>query len=162
MFAMVTIVLTFAAALGSALMAGTFFGFSNFIMPALAKLPAAQGIAAMQSINRVVLNPLFLGVFLGTAIVSAVLALMVLPSFREMSSVLILVGAALYILGTFGVTMAFNVPLNNALEAIAAASTEGAVLWQRFLSAWVFWNTVRTILPLIGVAMFMAAAMLRN
>ena len=62
------VVLTFVAALGSGLMAGVFFAFSTFVMKALARLPAREGIAAMQSINIVVINPAFLGVFLGTAV----------------------------------------------------------------------------------------------
>lgn len=49
-------VLAALAALGSALMAGTFFAFSSFIMGALGRLPPAEGISAMQSINVVVLN----------------------------------------------------------------------------------------------------------
>ncbi len=64
---------TLTAVLGSGLIAGTFFAFSSFVMPALARLPAAQGIASMQSINVVVINPLFLGVFVGTAGVSLAL-----------------------------------------------------------------------------------------
>jgi uncharacterized membrane protein len=48
--------LTFVAALGSGLVAGIFFAFSNFVMKALARVSPAQGIAAMQSINVVVLN----------------------------------------------------------------------------------------------------------
>ena len=55
------------AALGCGLMAGVFFAFSAFVMNALARLPAAAGIAAMQSINITVINPLFMTVFLGTA-----------------------------------------------------------------------------------------------
>ncbi|WP_010496926.1 hypothetical protein [Paenibacillus elgii] len=51
--------LTYASALGSGLIAGLFFAFSTFVMSALARLPAEQGIAAMQSINVTVLNPLF-------------------------------------------------------------------------------------------------------
>ncbi len=43
--------LTFAAAIGSGLMAGLFFVFSVTVMTALGKLPAPAGIAAMQSIN---------------------------------------------------------------------------------------------------------------
>ena len=43
--------LTFIAALGSGLVAGIFFAFSNFVMKALARVPPAQGVAAMQSIN---------------------------------------------------------------------------------------------------------------
>src|SRR3954453_3000242 len=59
--------LKLAAALGCGLIAGVFFAFSTFVMKALARLPADEGMAAMQSINVVVLNPMFLGVFLGTA-----------------------------------------------------------------------------------------------
>ena len=67
--------LIFAAALGSGLMAGTFFAFSVFVMGALGRLPPEQGIAAMQSINIVVINRVFLAVFAGTAVISAALAL---------------------------------------------------------------------------------------
>jgi uncharacterized membrane protein len=59
--------LTLVSALGCGLVAGVFFAFSSFVMNALARLPAAQGIAAMQSINVVVINPLFITAFLGTA-----------------------------------------------------------------------------------------------
>ncbi len=48
-------------------MAGLFFVFSTFMMTALARLGAPQGIAAMQSVNVTILNPLFLTVFMGTA-----------------------------------------------------------------------------------------------
>jgi uncharacterized membrane protein len=58
--------LTIFAAFGSGLMAGTFFAFSVFVIGALAR---SQGIAAMNSINVVVLNAVFLGVFLGTTVV---------------------------------------------------------------------------------------------
>ena len=59
-----------AALLGSALVGGIFFAFSSFVMKALARVPAAEGIAAMQSINVVVLNPSFLSAFIGTAVLS--------------------------------------------------------------------------------------------
>ena len=60
-------VLTLVAALGCGLIAGVFFAFSTFVMRALARLSPSEGIAAMQSINITVLNPWFLGAFLGTA-----------------------------------------------------------------------------------------------
>ena len=44
------------AALGAALIGGLFFAFSAFIMAALAARPAAEGMAAMVSINRVILR----------------------------------------------------------------------------------------------------------
>ena len=152
-----TLALTLLAALGSALMAGTFFAFSNFVMPALGKLPDQQGIAAMQSINQVVLNPIFLTVFTGTAVVAAILALLQLPQLGTLSSTLIILASFCYVVGTFGVTIVFNVPLNNALEAASPASAEAAEFWRRYLKDWVYWNTVRTVAPAIGLVLLMAA-----
>ena len=67
---------TMIAALGSGLIAGTFFVFSVAVMRALGQRPANEGMAAMQAINIVILNPIFLGVFLGTTIVSLLAALL--------------------------------------------------------------------------------------
>ena len=54
--------LTFVTTLGCGLIAGLFFAFSVAVMQALARLPVAWGIAAMQSINSAILNPLFLDI----------------------------------------------------------------------------------------------------
>ena len=67
--------LTFLSTLGASLIAGIFLAFSAFIMGALGRLPPEGGISAMQSINVVVLNPVFFIVFFGTAILSLVLAI---------------------------------------------------------------------------------------
>ena len=67
--------LTFLSALGASLVAGIFFAFSAFIMSALGCLSPAGGISAMQSINVVVLTPLFFAVFFGTAAASLALAI---------------------------------------------------------------------------------------
>src|SRR5687768_6156059 len=55
------------AALGCGLMAGLFFAFSVSVMKALAGLPPNGGMAAMQSINIAIINPVFLSAFFGTA-----------------------------------------------------------------------------------------------
>ena len=60
-------VLVLLAALGSGLMAGLFFVFSVAIMTALERLMPHEGVAAMQHINVVIINPLFALVFFGTA-----------------------------------------------------------------------------------------------
>jgi uncharacterized membrane protein len=56
-----------ATALGSGLTAGLFFAFSTFIMSRSQRIPHPQGIAAMQSINRTVVNPLVMTALFGTA-----------------------------------------------------------------------------------------------
>ena len=151
----------FAAALGCGLMAGLFFAFSVAVMGALARIQPPEGIAAMQSINRVILNPLFLLVFLGTAAVCLVVAVTSLWRWHEAGAACLLVGAMLYLVGTFVVTMLFNVPLNNALDAAAPAGADSARLWADYLSTWTAWNHVRTITSTAATAALVAGLYLQ-
>ncbi len=146
------LVLTFVCALGSGLVAGVFFGFSSFVMRALGKLPAPQGIAAMQSINIVVINPVFLGVFAGTAVLCALLGGASLWLWRAPGAIYVVAGCVLYVVGTFMVTMVCNVPLNDQLAAVDPSSAEGARVWAVYLPRWTMWNTVRTIAGLAAAA----------
>ena len=125
--------LTFLSALGAGLVAGIFFAFSAFIMSALGRLPPAGGISAMQSINVVVLNPLFFAVFFGTAAASLALAIAALIGWFNASATYLLAGSLLYLVGTILVTIVFNVPLNNRLASVTPGSSEGAAVWTRYL-----------------------------
>lgn len=148
---------TFLAALGSGLMAGLFFVFSAFMMTALARLGVPQGIAAMQSVNVTILNPLFLILFMGTALLSLVTAAAAIWNWSAEGSGWLLAASLLYLVGILVVTMIFNVPLNDALAAVDPASAEGAALWTRYLDVWVKWNHVRTITGLGALACFIQA-----
>jgi len=68
-----------------------------------------------------------------------------------------LVGGLVYVLGMFGVTMVFNVPLNNALAAADPSSQGTAPLWARYLKEWTFWNHVRTVACVAACALFIVA-----
>ena len=116
-------ILAAVTAIGAALIAGVFFTFSSFVMPALAKIPPGQGIAAMQSINVVVLRSAFMPVFLGTTLLC--LAVAVLAGGDWM----LLAGSLSYLLGCFGLTGRFNVPLNHRLARVMPDSDAGAALW---------------------------------
>lgn len=148
------VILTVIAALGSGLIAGVFFAFSTFVMKALARIQPSEGIAAMQSINIVVVNPLFLTAFMGTAAICVVVTVLSILRWSEAGSAWLLAGAAVYVIGTFLVTVVFNIPLNNVLAAVDPASADGARLWAGYVSDWTFWNHVRTI------AAFSAATLL--
>ena len=149
--------LTLVAALGAGLVAGIFFAFSAFIMSALGRLPPEGGISAMQSINVVVLNPVFFFVFFGTAVLSLVLAIAALFAWSGASAPYLLAGSLLYLVGTFLVTMVFIVPLNNSLASVSAKSAEGASVWKRYLSTWTAWNHLRTAASLAASTSFIMA-----
>jgi uncharacterized membrane protein len=130
--------LAVATPIGAGLMAGLFFFCSVVLMPALARIPGPAGISAMQAVNVVIVRALFLVVFLGTAAAALVLAVLA-PEPLHM------VAAAAYLVGVIGVTAAFNIPLNNALDRVAADSAEAERLWRHYLSRWTAWNHVRTV-----------------
>ncbi|XXY50257.1 anthrone oxygenase family protein [Sorangium sp. So ce269] len=157
MIPLALLLLTVGSTLGCGLIAGVFFAFSSFVMPALAKLPPAQGVAAMQSINVVVLNRSFLGVFVGTAGACLILAVVSLFSWSEAGSRLRAAGSALYVIGTFLVTMARNVPLNDALARVSPEAAAAAETWSRYVPAWTAWNTVRALAALASAALLTLA-----
>jgi uncharacterized membrane protein len=144
--------LTLLSALGCGLIAGVFYAFSAFVMSALTRLPPAQGIAAMQSINVAVINPWFMAAFLGTAAGCAVLALSSLFAWHKPGAVYLLAGGLLYLAGTLLVTIVCNVPRNDALAAVGPASAEGARLWAGYVAGWTAWNHVRTAAALAAAA----------
>jgi len=152
-------ILTLLAALGSGMMAGLFFVFSTSIMQALGKRPAPVGIAAMQSINETILNPIFFLLFFGTAVLSLVLAILALLGWSDAGSGWRLAGGLLYLVASIGVTMRCNVPLNNRLMKVAADSAEGATFWADYLKAWMPWNHVRTVGCIAATVSFMLGMM---
>jgi uncharacterized membrane protein len=151
------VALTWISALGAALIAGVFFGFSTFIMTALGHRPPAEGIAAMQEINVVVVRSGFIAVFFATAIASAALALFAILHLYDPRAAYWLAGAALYVVGTFVLTIVRNVPLNDQLAAVDPASSQGASVWSRYLTDWTWWNSVRTAASLAATAAFILA-----
>jgi uncharacterized membrane protein len=102
-------------------------------MKALACRPAAEGIAAMQSINVAVINPMFLGAFLGTTALCLLVLVASLWRWHSPGSIYVLVGTALYLVGTFCVTVVCNVPKNDALASVAPADSDSASLWASYL-----------------------------
>jgi uncharacterized membrane protein len=137
--------------------AGVFFAFSTFVMSALARLQPKEGITAMQSINITAINPLFMLAIFGTAGVCLLLAVSSLMKWQQPNAVYVLVGSLLYLVGAVGVTIAFNVPMNDALAIAKPDSTEGAALWADYLTDWTFWNHVRMIASLAAAALFTLA-----
>jgi uncharacterized membrane protein len=144
-------------ALGCGLVAGVFFAFSTFVMPALARLQPAQGIVAMQSINITAINPPFMIALFGTALACIFLAIFSLLKWHQPGTIYLLVGSLFYLVGTVGVTIVCNVPLNDALAIAQPNSSEGAKLWANYLTNWTVWNHVRTVAAIAATTLLTLA-----
>ena len=150
-------VLLFSTALAASLVSGIFYAFSTFVMRALGRLAPREGIAAMQSINVAVINPLFFLAFFGTGLLCfAVLAVVLLSDTGE-PLVLAISGCILYLVGCIGVTIFGNVPLNERLANADPGDDEAESLWGFYLSRWTLWNHARTAASLAAAACLVLA-----
>jgi uncharacterized membrane protein len=158
--AIVTGLLWFAA-IASALVAGLFFAFSTVIMQAFGRLAVAEGVAAMQAINRVILRSSFMPLFFGSTLAAVLLAVIALSHWDAPGSTAMLLAGLVYAVGMFLCTAIRNVPLNNRLDAVEAASAEAGEVWARYQREWTAWNHVRTLASTIASALYIAAIALR-
>jgi uncharacterized membrane protein len=145
-------VLSLLAALGCAMMAGVFFAFSAFVMKALARLPAELAIGAMQAINVAAVTFAFMAALFGTAVGCGALAVWALFAWDERFAPYLIVGGALYLLGTILLTIAYHVPRNEALARVEPHSAEAESHWRRYLSGWTAWNHLRAATALAAAA----------
>ena len=151
------ILLVILCALGSGAIGGVFFAFSNFVMPALARIAPVEGIHAMQAINVTVLNRLFLGTFMGTGLVSLAAIVVALLRWDGLGSLCAVLAGTTYVLGSILVTMRGNVPLNNALMRVTQADALGEATWRSYVRDWTRWNHVRTIACFVAMALFIVS-----
>src|SRR5262245_42742059 len=148
-------VLTVTCAIGCSLVSGVLFIFSVCVMRALGTLPAPQGIRAMQAINVVILNPWFLGLFAGTAVLCIFSLVWLIEQNAWPPPTGPLAGSLLYLIGVVIVTRMFHIPRNEALAAADPDSADGATLWADYLKTWTWWNHVRTAAALAAAVAFL-------
>lgn len=134
------------AILAYALLGGVFLAFSDFIMRSLALTGGHGGIEAMQVINREVFRWVFMVLFLCMAPVSLVIAGYGAFGLSGSAGTLIMLAGLVYFVGCFGVTVFFNVPMNETLAGMEMASGSARDYWlQTYVPRWTFWNSVRTV-----------------
>ena len=150
--------LTYATALGASLVAGVCFAFSSFVLPALRRLPAPQGLSAMQAINAAALTLPFLSVFVGTALCCALLLGASLLQGGASEAWPRLGGPLVYLVLVVAVTRARNLPLNDDLARALPEAKPSERLWQSYVRRWTFWNNVRWVAALVASAGLWASA----
>ncbi len=140
-------VLLFAGILSTGLMAGLFFGWAVSVIPGTSRIPDLSYVATMQSINRAIVNPLFVLFFIGTPVVLGAGAIAQFRAGDSRRGWLMIAAATTYVVGVLGVTFGGNIPLNDTLDAfdLDTASAE-AISAQRsdYETRWNRWHNVRT------------------
>jgi uncharacterized membrane protein len=141
------------AAVGTAISAGVFFDFSFVVMPGLRELPAAQGIAAMQALNRTATTPPFMLLMYGTSALCVVLLIRAVVR-RERNPLWITAAAIAFLLATVVITGVANVPTSAAIDALDPAAI---ARWNDLFAQWVWWNHVRTLTSVAAAVGFVIA-----
>jgi uncharacterized membrane protein len=148
---------TFAAVLGAGVVGGVFYAFSTFVMPGLERLPATQGLAAMKEINITADHPAFMVAFMGTTVLCLYLGVRGVLDWGDTRATLLVAGSALYLVGTFLLTVAYNVPLNNELADVAPHAANAAHDWRHYLDQWNWANHLRGATSIAAAAAYMGA-----
>jgi len=151
------------AILAYALVGGVFLAFSDFVMRSLALTGGVGGMEAMQSINREVLRWIFMVLFIGLAPVSLFIAGYGGWVLGGQPGTLMLIAGVIYFIGCFGVTVFFNVPMNEALAGMDAQTDATKAYWEgTYLPRWTFWNSVRTAACAVSAALLLFALLWAN
>lgn len=141
--------------LAYAFVGGVFLAFSDFIMRSLALASGTGGAEAMQVINREVFRWFFMGLFIGLAPLSLLVSGH--GYYLDNAPGMLMMAAGLtYLIGCFGVTVFFNVPMNEALAGMDLSAQTARVYWaDTYVPRWTFWNSVRTIACAISAALLL-------
>ena len=144
------------AILAYALVGGVFLAFSDFVMRSLALTGGHGGVEAMQVINREVFRWVFMSLFLGMAAISLFVAGCGIFGLSGPAGTLIMMAGLVYLIGCFGVTVFFNVPMNEALAGMEMSSGTTRDYWlQTYVPRWTFWNSVRTVACAVSAALLL-------
>jgi uncharacterized membrane protein len=141
----------FAATVLVGLSAGLFYAWLVSVIPGTRKIADMTYLETMQSINREILNPAFYLIFMGSLIM---MAISTIQQYGSGISFWILVAATLvYLVGTFGITIIGNVPLNDTLEALNLSELSDVEIInfrKTYEKKWNRWHWFRTIFSVIS------------
>ncbi len=147
----------------SGLVAGVYYCFNVAIVPALNSIAGTQHIAAMQAINNKIKNPIFFLSFFGPAL------LLPLTAFLYRNRVqfyLLIAAAALHIIGSIGITIVGNIPLNERLDKLDTriiSESEAEQIRRAFQGAgspWMRFHAVRAICAVIATGLIFVACLI--
>lgn len=156
----ITNITLFASIILTGLSAGLFYAWQVSVIPGTIKISDANYLFTMKSINKEILNPAFFLIFFGSLIAMIVASFM---TYGNGSAFWFVIAAlAVYFFGTFIVTSAGNVPLNNQLEALNLTQLSAAQINEFRTMYELKWNRlhfIRTAFSVISFIIILMAAL---
>ena len=146
-----------AATLATALVAGVFLTFSDFVMRALVRAEPAAGIEAMQMINREVYRSVFMTLLMGLALVSVLLGVVGVSFVGGQVALWLVAAAGFYLVGVMAVTARGNVPMSHSLDQMENRSSHAYSYWSIYTRDWTRWNHLRWITALAASVCYLGA-----
>lgn len=147
------------AILLTGLSAGLFYAWAVSVIPGTRRVIDLTFLETMQSINRAILNPAFFLIFFGSLI------LLIASTIQQYQTGLgfwwLLLATLSYLLGTFGVTLLGNVPLNDSLEVLQLGELDLqqlADIRQHYESRWNRLHMIRTVFAVLSFLLSLLAA----
>jgi uncharacterized membrane protein len=147
-------IVTAMALVATTSVAMIFTVFSVIINPSFRKLSDKEYLLKMQKINRDIQNPGFFSVFFGVVLLLPLSIFLNRNNKRGTKLSYIKYATLFYVIGTFGVTLFANVPLNERLDRFSvhkASNLHMSKVRNQYARSWNAWNIVRTIASLAAV-----------
>lgn len=134
------------ATISTGLMAGLFAAFAYSVMPGLGRSSNRTMIEAMQNINKAILNPVFMLMFMGSIPILGLAVFLAWRGHGRAALPWIIAALALYLIA-FLITSGINVPLNDKLAKAGNPRhiDDLASVRSAFENTWVRWNIVRAL-----------------
>lgn len=142
------------------LSAGLFYSWAVSVIPGTKKVSDLVYLESMQSINREIINPWFLVIFLGP-IVLIILSGIGYYRAENIEVFGYLIATFLtYMVGTVGVTAFGNVPMNEALDTLQLSGLsleQLKVIRLDYESKWNRLHSIRTVFSVVAFALLLLA-----
>ncbi|PWN07388.1 DUF1772 domain-containing protein [Rhodohalobacter mucosus] len=143
----------YTAIILTGLSAGLFFAWQVSVIPGTKRVTDTVYIETMQKINRAIINPPFMLIFLGPVVIQLLCAYL----YRDAATAfwLILSSVLIYGAGTVIVTGTGNVPLNDALDTVELSKLSDKEISAKRHEYEKPWNRLHLIRTAFAVISFM-------
>lgn len=153
----------FITLLATGLSAGFFYAWAVSVIPGTKRISDPAYLETMQHINRAIINPWFLVIFIGPIVGMLGSAVIQYNLPNHTAFWFTLAALAVYTVGTFGVTAFGNVPLNDGLDTVNSQNlnTEKfSAIRSAYEQRWNYLHNIRTVASVISFALLAKALLL--